>query len=411
MRYRVGRDVKGASLTETPRMQQPLRVMTFLHSFEPGGVERVALRLTQAWSARAIDSQLVLGRSDGAMRSEWPALSYSSLAVRGLATARFETLWMILRLPGEIRRQRPDILFCAGNTYTVVAVAMKLLLGSACPPIVAKVSNDLARRDLVGPARWGYRLWLRIQGRIIDQFVGMAPPMSAEIADAMTLPPSQVAIINDPAISAEDIQRPERVRSPRDGDDRAKRYIAVGRLVVQKNFALLIRAFAAMAGPQDCLTILGDGPERKSLTRLIAEVGMTEQVYMPGHIGLVMERLRASDVFVLSSDYEGVPAVIIEALAAGLVIVATDCSVSMASLLEDGALGELVPPRSAWCLEQAMRAAAVRASDPGRARRQAARFTVEHAADAYAALFARTVGDARKAPHSNKNSCVADAMS
>ena len=51
-------------------MQQPLRVMTFLHSFEPGGVERVALRLTQAWGERAIDSQLVLGRSEGAMRSE-----------------------------------------------------------------------------------------------------------------------------------------------------------------------------------------------------------------------------------------------------------------------------------------------------------------------------------------------------
>ncbi|OYZ85253.1 MAG: hypothetical protein B7Y00_08150, partial [Sphingomonadales bacterium 17-56-6] len=124
----------------------------------------------------------------------------------------------------------------------------------------------------------------------------------------------------------------------------------------------------------------------------------------------VLEQLKASDVFVLSSDYEGVPAVIIEALAAGLVVVATDCSVSMASLLEDGALGELVPRRSAWCLEQAMRAAAVRTSDAGRARRQAARFTVEYAADAYAALFSRTVVDARKAPDPKKNSRVADAM-
>lgn len=392
-------------------MQQPLRVMTFLHSFEPGGVERVALRLTQAWRERAIDSQLVLGRSDGAMRSEWPALSYSSLAVRGLATARFETLWMILRLPGEIRRQRPDILFCAGNTYTVVAVAMKLLLGNDCPPIVAKVSNDLARRDLVGPARWGYRWWLRLQGRFIDQFVGMASPMSSEIANAMELPASAVAIINDPAITAADVSQTGRTRALRDGAHRGRRYIAVGRLVAQKNFTLLIRAFAAMAGPQDSLTILGDGPERTSLTRLIAQMGMTAQVHMPGHVGSVLEQLRASDVFVLSSDYEGVPAVIIEALAAGLVVVATDCSVSMASLLEDGALGELVPRRSAWCLEQAMRAAAVRTSDAGRARRQASRFTVEHAADAYAALFSRTAVDACKAPDPKKNSRVADAMS
>ncbi len=391
-------------------MQQPLRVMTFLHSFEPGGVERVALRLTQAWTERGIDTRLVLGRNEGAMQSEWPALSFASLAVRGLSTARYETLWMILRLPREIRRHRPDILFCAGNTYTVVAVAMKLLLGKACPPIVAKVSNDLARRDLVGPARWGYRLWLKIQGHFIDRFVGMAPPMSSEIAEAMGLPSSEVSIINDPAISVADIAQTGPTQALRNGGNQGTRYIAVGRLVAQKNFTLLIRAFAAMASPQDGLTILGDGPERMSLTRLIAQVGMIGQVRMPGHIGPVMDQLRASDVFVLSSDYEGVPAVIIEALAVGLVIVATDCSVSMASLLEDGALGDLVPRRSVWFLEQAMRAAAVRTSDPGRAKRQAGRFTVECAADAYAALFARTVIETRNAPDPKKNSLTVDAM-
>ena len=157
-------------------MPCPLRVMTFLHSFEPGGVERVALRLHSEWTRLGIDARLVLGRDTGVQRNDWPRLSYRTLAPRWLPTAGVETLWLIAALPGEIRRQRPDVLFCAGNTYAVVAVAMRLLLGRACPPIVAKVSNDLARIDRSRLERWAYRLWLRIQGRLVDRFVGMAPP-------------------------------------------------------------------------------------------------------------------------------------------------------------------------------------------------------------------------------------------
>lgn len=392
-------------------MHQTFRVMTFLHSFEPGGVERVALRLNQAWAESGIDTRLVLGRDEGAMCLEWPGLPYASLAVRGIATARFETLWMILRLPGAIRRYRPDILFCAGNTYTVVAVVVKLMLGKNCPPIVAKVSNDLERHDLIGPARWAYARWLKLQGRMIDKFVGIAAPMAAEIGHGMAISSSRVAIINDPAIRAADIGRPEHEPATRHGNSSGTRYVAVGRLVAQKNFALLVRAFASIARPQDRLTILGEGPERKSLTRLIAQEGMSGQVHMPGHISPVMDHLRASDVFVLSSDYEGVPAAIIEALAAGLIIVATDCSSSMISLLEDGALGELVPRRSLWCLGEAMRAASERTPDEGRAWRQAGRFTVESAGNAYAELFVQTIADARQIVSPRIKIRVADAIS
>ena len=161
---------------------KPLRVLTFLHSFAPGGVERVALRLHAAWRASEVDSRLVFGRGSGAMRAEWPGLEADILGGAPFSPARWETVWMILRLPGVIRRIRPDVLFCAGNTYTVVAVMMKLLLGARCPPVVAKISNDLVRMDMPSPVRALYRVWLRIQGRMLDRLVGIAPPMRAEIA-------------------------------------------------------------------------------------------------------------------------------------------------------------------------------------------------------------------------------------
>ena len=376
-------------------MTRPLRILTFLHSFEPGGVERVALRLHQAWTADGIDARLVMGRDNGVQRRDWPGLVYRSLALRWLHPARFETLWLIARLPGEIRRQRPDVLFCAGNTYAVVAVAMKLLLGRSCPPIVAKVSNDLSRADRNAPERLAYRWWLRVQGRMIDHFVGMATPMAAEITAAMAIASDRVTIVNDPALSEAEIAQ---LAAPRPARlDSGMRFVAVGRLVPQKNFGLLLEAFAAAARPRDRLSILGEGPERRTIAQRARELGVERRVDLPGHVGSVVDALRASDVLVLSSDYEGVPAVIVEALAAGLAIVATDCSVSMACLLGDGALGTLVPVGNAVAMARAMRTAAATLPDRVAARAQARRFTVEAAASAYVALCTGLAAERRAA--------------
>ncbi len=368
-------------------MIRPLRILTPLHSFEPGGVERVALRLNAAWATRGVDVRVVLGRAEGKTRAEAPPLDYHVLHSRGVSTRAFKTLWMILRLPAVIRREQPDILFCAGNTYAIVAVAMRLLLGRRCPPIVAKISNDLARRDLIAPFRLAYHLWLCVQARFIDHFVGMAEPMRDEIAMAMWITRERVSIIEDPALTDADATRLAALRrsGSRGG---GKHYLAVGRLVAQKNFAMLIRAFANMARPRDRLTILGEGPERGALEALAGKLGVMEKVAMPGHVHPLDRWLTKSDAFVLSSDYEGVPAVVIEALAASLPVIATDCSVSMGDLLDHGRLGRLVAVGDANAFAAAM-AAPVEHADPRLVHAQARRFTVERAAGAYLAVMER----------------------
>lgn len=138
-----------------------MRVLTFLHSFEAGGVERVAVRLVARWREMSIDAPLFMGRDDGPLRREIAVdMSYQVARQPWFGTAWWETCWMILRLPAVVRDQAPDVVFCAGSTYSIVAVALKLLLGSRCSPIVAKISNDLARSDLPRPLRMVWRAWL-----------------------------------------------------------------------------------------------------------------------------------------------------------------------------------------------------------------------------------------------------------
>ena len=121
------------------------------------------------------------------------------------------------------------------------------------------------------------------------------------------------------------------------------RLVTAGRMVEQKRFDLLLRAFASIDRNDARLTILGDGPLRRSLEDLARSLGIADRVEMPGYTGDVVKRLRQSDLFVLSSDYEGLPAVILEALASGCPVVTTDSFLAAGELL-DGVRGCAVVP-------------------------------------------------------------------
>lgn len=361
-----------------------MRILTFLHSFEPGGVERIALRLVRQWRSLGVDAPLYLGRTDGAMRGDVGAdLDHLTLPQPRFGTAWCETLWMIATLPRIVRELRPDVLFCAGNTYMVVAVALKFLLGRSCPPVVAKISNDLGRTDQLWAQRLLYRLWLRMQGRFVDHVVGMERPMLTEIEQALAVPREAITIIPDPALSRDLIARLRQPGARPAQRGPGRRFVAVARFAPQKNLTLMLRAFNRAAAPGDTLTVIGDGPERDKLRKLASRLGLGDRCEFPGYASEPADILPAYDVLLLSSNYEGVPAVILEALAAGLEIVATDCSRSMATLLRHGALGQLVPVGDERALAQAIAAARPGTQDQALSLGQAERFTLEHAAEAY----------------------------
>lgn len=367
-----------------------MRILLFLHSFGPGGVERVALRLAGAWADSGQDVRLLIGRNEGPDRSVAPSnITYDFAPPNPLARP-FETLWMVRQLVSAVRTHRPDVLFCAGNTYTIVAGLVRLLLGPECPPIVAKLSNSLERRDLPPPFRICYRFWLRQHPRFIDHFIGLSEPMRSEIEDLLQVEPDRVTIIPNPVLTSADISKLADAPTPA---WTGRRFVAVGRLTRQKNFSLLLKAFARVARNEDRLVIVGEGPHRKRLARKAASLGIAGQVDLPGHEPAIASLLHGADVFVSSSNYEGMPGAVVESLAAGMPIVATNSSVCLEHLLRDGELGQLVPIRDVAALADALCNAPRRDAIPRAAMRvAAARYTIEQSAHLYVNALAAVTG-------------------
>jgi glycosyltransferase involved in cell wall biosynthesis len=361
---------------------RPLRVLTFLHSFEPGGVERVALRLVRQWRDMGFDATLFMGRSDGALRSELAGDLAHDVPARRRWTATLETLWMIWTLPDAILASDPDVLFCAGNTYTIVVIAMKLLLGRRCPPVVAKVSNELTRPGQGKALRLLFAAWGWLQSCFVDSWVVMHPAMRDDVARFHRSTP--VAVIPDPALTLSQIDC-LRDRRPRNGGPGGRRFVALGRLVPQKNYELLLCAFAAGAGPDDRLTIYGDGDSRSGLERLAGQLGIVENVTFAGHVAHSSACLVGHDTLLMTSHFEGIPATLVEGMTCGMPVVATDCGVGVRALVDDYRGGTLVSRG-----DVAAFAAAISAQAPGAAPSapfDAELYTIEGGAVAYADVF------------------------
>ena len=127
-------------------------------------------------------------------------------------------------------------------------------------------------------------------------------------------------------------------------NENQKIILSVGSLTKQKNYSLLIKAFKIVSEQINCkLIILGEGPERLNLKRLCRDLEIdSKSIYLPGFIANPFPYMKACDLFVLSSLWEGLPNVLIQALACNCNIISTDCDAGPREILEDGKWGRLI---------------------------------------------------------------------
>jgi len=315
-------------------------ILTYAQRLQGGGVERAMLRMAAGWLREGRRVTLVLGSREGPLASEIP----SEINLIELNDARYSAL---LGLASHVRDVCPDLIFCAGNHYSGIAAATRLRLGRRSPPIVAKVSNALVRPELSPGAAWRYRRWLRLHPRFLDHVVAMTPAMAAEAVAEMRMPPDRVSVIANPPASA--IADAAPVALPE-----GRYLIGVGRLEPQKRWDRLLAALPRLADRQAKLLLLGEGSARAQLEAQVAALGLSDRVAMPGHAGDPLPAIKGAAVAVLTSDYEGVPGVLREALSVGTPVVSTESSVAVREIVDDPALGTVIDREDAEGLVAAL---------------------------------------------------------
>lgn len=322
------------------------RVALFLPNLGGGGAERVMLNLARGLLDAGYGVDVALAAAEGSYVERVPA----GAEVHDLAAGR--TLTSLPALARYLRRRRPDALVSALSHANVVAVWAARLAGYDGRVLVAEHGHP----GLV-PQRPGERLrraLVRDAYRRASRVVAVSRGVKDAWVERLGLPESAIEVIYNPVVTPE--TRSAMAQTPAHPFfERPPVVVGVGRLSPEKNFANLVRAMARVRETVDArLVVLGEGPERGALERLVEELGLAGKVSFPGFQENPHAYLAKADLFALSSDWEGLPTALIEALAAGTPVVSTDCPVGPREILADGEHGELVPVGDSRALAEAM---------------------------------------------------------
>lgn len=264
-------------------------------------------------------------------------------------------------------------------------------------PWILTIHNDLKTRlehgdDVSGRVRTRVKTMSeRWVVKKADVIVAVSQGAARRVEEFLGLESSEVYSIYNPVWSPRDAANCSQYDHPWLHPNRTwKTLVSVGRLVPEKDYETLLKAFAMVCSQRDVrMIICGDGPSREVLEKLAHDLDCSHLVDFRGFVRHPFRLSGRGDLFVLSSKSEGFGIVLVEALAAGMPIVATDCPSGPREILAGGEFGLLVPPGDALAFSKGILAALERDRDPAELRRRATVFSERAAADAYFRLGLR----------------------
>ena len=339
------------------------------------------LHLVNALVRQGYRVDLVLGH-DGAKR---PRGLDRAVPVFDLGTSNAIT--GVPRLAVYLRRRRPAAML--GHRVRVTALMHRARRLSGVPVrLYSTINTHLTSRFEHMPARKAasQQALLRHYYPRNEGVLAISQGVAADVIDVLGLDHDTVPVLPNPVLTPE---LPALVREPPPHPWLTDRGVPVimgmGRLQPQKDFHTLLRAFARLSGQRDArLIILGEGDQRESLLHLAAELGVADNVDLPGFMTNPYPWLAHADAFALSSTWEGLGNALIEAMAVGTPVVATDCRSGPAETLDHGRHGPLVPTGDCVALADGIERVLREPPDADTLSRSVARYDADISAVRYA---------------------------
>ncbi len=349
-----------------------------------GGVERMLVNLIAGFVTAGREVDLLLIRDQG------PHLAGLPPAVNRIPLGSNHSLLAIPALARYLRQARPRALLAAKDRAGRAAVLARALAGVDTRLVLrlgTNLSASLAGRSAL---RRAWRYWpIRRLYPHLDHIVAVSAGVAADTATIAGLPREAITVIRNPVITPDLRQRATApCPHPWFQGEGPPVLLGAGRLQRQKDFPTLIRAFARVRQVHPCrLVIIGEGQERPALTALIGQLGLANQVDLPGFQAQPLPFLARANLFVLSSAWEGSPNVLTEAMALGTPVVATNCPSGPAELLDGGRIAPLVPVGDVEALAAAILATLDQPPPPDRLQDVVADYEQAYSAQRYLAVL------------------------
>ena len=343
------------------------RVAFVIPALERGGVERNVINLGIGLASKGFAVDLLVSRGDPSILSQLPkemrtvfigrsrALALLTFPLKLVSPRVRTSLQALPGLIGYLRRDNPGVVLSfQAHAFMAAAIALARVRPRWVVREGATVSAALAPgRRIMGALVMRAKAWAY---RRADAVVANSKASAADLERMLRLPTGSVQVIYNPSFHGKVI---EQSREPLDHPwfqpGQPPVLLGVGRLVPQKDFPTLIRSFRQVRAATDArLVILGEGADRSKLEALVTELGLTDDVELPGFVANPYAYMARSAVFVLSSVWEGLPNALIEALAIGTSVVSTDCPSGPDEILIGGAGGLLVPVGDPGAMAQAV---------------------------------------------------------
>jgi len=315
------------------------RILICLSDFSRGGTERIAIGLAADWADRGREVTILCGNEGGGLRASVDP-RVKVIAVEPPIARGFLSRFQLGRaMARHLEALKPDVIFLPGNYHLFLAQALRR--GASRAVITLKISNPLLPGRTAG--RMG-RLVFRHFTRAIDGFAALTADLARDVTPLA--PGKPVRVLHDPVyLRSAPAERP--------APDGVCHILWAGRLEPQKDIGLALRTMAALTLPTH-LTILGDGALSADTDAMIARLDLSQRITRLGHVASIDPFLAKADVLLMTSHYEGQPAVVGEALAHGVPVVSTDCTSMLREVMTIPEAGRIVSGREPAALARAL---------------------------------------------------------
>ena len=328
---------------ESSLKTRPVRIMQITWSLVAGGSEIYAYKVASALDERKYEAFMCALDQGGALEPEIAARGIPYFIMNRRPGIHLSLMWRLLQL---FRKTRVDVI----QTHH-----FNQLFYSAIGARLAGARIIHTEHSIEYLKRRKYRFALRWLSRLCDKVIAIGPEGAHCLLNKVAIPAHKIEIIRAGVEAAADGgSRPE-ARKLLGLQEQDRVAVIVARLFPEKNHILLLEAFRIVANalPSAKLLIVGEGTERARIEKAVSELGLQARVQILGVRRDIATILAASDLFVLSSDREGLPIAVLEAMAASKPVVATAVG-DLRQLVSDGVTGRLVSPHNRRGLAEAM---------------------------------------------------------